>query len=673
MRFLGRIALALAVSGSALLLAFPAPFTAPAQTAAATCTSSVGPGIPPPVFVPSGLDGFHASWYGQSGYPTLCPGERSTAVVAYYNSGSRGWRSGRLGEMAFLGTWGPSPGQDRPSLLGGDGTAGSPATGWPRYNRVAAQPAQWVGPNQVSWFQFTIQAPATPGDYRLYIRPLVEGATWMEDFGVYWQVTVKQVDTPVLGIGVNPTGAATLDLGTARSYAATVNGSSGCVDLAFVDAGAYPGNGTFVDTTGGEGQADLSGQATFASVNGFSFGGSYIDCVGVLSNGTISFTVASNSDAFVRPVAFQDTNGNNALDLDGANRPTEVVGVGGSVRFVPAQGGVGSQTVTVGTANTAENSFTNTFGTTIFRYDSNDVFQYGGTGITLSQFEGVLSSGDTVFVNYVANSSGASTFNVTNDVGRGAPSVSTAVDSFDGGSTQNDVRLQIIEPSTNANAISYSVQRVTVATMPLSCSSSSGTYGQIATVTIPSGSDSTSYVDEDRSSGTYCYRVGATNPVTSAAAFGYSNPAMIANPPTPVGQTGAPTSLDARVTTNAGSSTILDTGDVVKIAFSEAMRSPSLGTAVRAQDADGTIADLTCGTNATCALNASSETLGSVSRAAQTVLTIRLTASPTIISSGTSATLRISATVVDRAEVADLSGTLWNLNGSADVLLGSPD
>src|SRR5881628_3028988 len=94
---------------------------------AAVCTSSVGPGIPPPSSVPSGIPGFHAAWYGQSGYPTLCPGERSTATVAYYNSGSFGWVRGRLGEMAFLGTWNPSPGQDRPSPLGGDGTSSSPA------------------------------------------------------------------------------------------------------------------------------------------------------------------------------------------------------------------------------------------------------------------------------------------------------------------------------------------------------------------------------------------------------------------------------------------------------------------------------------------------------------------------------------------------------------------
>src|SRR5207253_11429054 len=103
---------------------------------------------------------------------------------------SRGWVSGALGEVAYLGTWGPEPGQDRASPLGGDGAQGSPDTGWPRYNRIALQPAPYVGPGQVAWFQFTIQAPLVPGVYRLYLRPLVEGATWMEDVGVFWVVTV---------------------------------------------------------------------------------------------------------------------------------------------------------------------------------------------------------------------------------------------------------------------------------------------------------------------------------------------------------------------------------------------------------------------------------------------------------------------------------------------------
>src|SRR5213596_3470496 len=116
----------------------------PRVAAAATCTGGVGPGIPPPAGVAAGIPGFHAAWYGQSGYPTLCPGQRSTAVVAFYNSGTRGWALGRMGEVAYLGTWGPEPGQDAVTPLGGDGTAGSLAPGWPRYNRIAMQPAPYV-------------------------------------------------------------------------------------------------------------------------------------------------------------------------------------------------------------------------------------------------------------------------------------------------------------------------------------------------------------------------------------------------------------------------------------------------------------------------------------------------------------------------------------------------
>ena len=175
-------------------IATPLPSAIPIPTPpppAPTCQSSAGPGIPPPAKIASGVPGFHASWYGQSGYPTLCPGERATAVVAYYNSGTRGWVAGKLGEVAYLGTWNPEPGQDRMSILGGDGAAGSPDTGWPRYNRVAVQPSDYVGPNQVAWFEFTIVAPAVPGTYRLAIRPLIEGAQWMEDYGVFWYVTVK--------------------------------------------------------------------------------------------------------------------------------------------------------------------------------------------------------------------------------------------------------------------------------------------------------------------------------------------------------------------------------------------------------------------------------------------------------------------------------------------------
>ena len=160
----------------------------------ATCASDIGPGIPPPTAAPAKLAGFHAAWWGQSGYMRLCPGDTRTATLAYYNSGSFGWVAGRMGEAAYLGTWQSEPGQDQPSILGGDGQLGSPATGWPRFNRIAQQPAPYVGPGQIAWFQFAVRAPSLPGTYRLYVRPLIEGATWLEDIGVFWQVLVLNPD-----------------------------------------------------------------------------------------------------------------------------------------------------------------------------------------------------------------------------------------------------------------------------------------------------------------------------------------------------------------------------------------------------------------------------------------------------------------------------------------------
>jgi peptidoglycan/xylan/chitin deacetylase (PgdA/CDA1 family) len=176
------------------------PATVARDAAPTTCTDLVGPVIPPPSAVATGLSGYHAAWSGQSGYPTLCPGHTATATVAFENTGTLGWYAGKMGAAAYLGTWGPEPGQDKPSPLGGI------ELGWPAPNRIAAQPAAFVGPGQVSWFQFTVKAPATPGVYRLGLRPVIEGAQWLEDFGVYWYVTVKasDADTVTLPAPVAP-------------------------------------------------------------------------------------------------------------------------------------------------------------------------------------------------------------------------------------------------------------------------------------------------------------------------------------------------------------------------------------------------------------------------------------------------------------------------------------
>jgi hypothetical protein len=215
--------------------------TASIRSAAATCTPDIGPGIPPPSATPTKLPGFHAAWYGQTGYMRLCPGGTARATLAYYNSGSLGWVAGRMGEAAYLGTWASEPGQDQPSILGGDGQLGSPATGWPRFDRIAQQPTSYVGPGQVAWFQFNLQAPSLPGTYRLYVRPLIEGATWLEDIGVFWQVLVLNAD------GTMPTPTPPDPVGLAFRVEAGVNAK----DIALVHQGVQHASGYLDAFVGG--------------------------------------------------------------------------------------------------------------------------------------------------------------------------------------------------------------------------------------------------------------------------------------------------------------------------------------------------------------------------------------------------------------------------------------
>ena len=640
-----------------------------ASTPAAACTSSVGPGIPPPTSVPSGIPGFHAAWYGQSGYPTLCPGERSTATVAYYNSGSFGWVRGRLGEMAFLGTWDPSPGQDRASALGGDGTAGSPATGWPRYNRIAAQPADFVGPGQVAWFQFTIQAPNTPGTYFLYLRPLIEGATWMEDYGVFWQVTVKQSDTGG-AVAVTPAAAGTAEVGGTRMYAATVSGASGCVDLALVDEASYPATqeGGLADADANS-KADLSSAAVFTVVNGAGKGTSYVDCVAPSADQTVIFFVSSAApNTSVRPVVFRDDNSNNALDVSGAFVPSEPWDIGGLVRFVPVEATTGAHTASALLVNTAERYFTDAAGTATYRYDSNDTFRRSAVTIGIAQFEQLLSRGDSLDISYQAADAEASTFTITNDVGREAPTVDAVLDTWDGGATQNDIGLLVAEPPTNIDGIAYSIQRSQTGGVAV-CSPGTGAYADLALTVIPNGSNTTTYVDRNLAVGAYCYRVGATDPLTGIIAYGYSNGVTVNNPPLAAAP---PRSLDARVTASGGSPSLLDAGDVIKIAFSKPMRTP-VGRQLQVRDSDGTIADIRClqGEQA-CTLNAGPESIGGVAYPENSVITITIRTDPRVVAAGSTPGLQLNVTATS-GNFADLAGNTWDLGASDDVILGAPD
>ncbi|HUG05373.1 MAG TPA: CAP domain-containing protein [Candidatus Limnocylindria bacterium] len=130
--------------------------------------------------VPSFDLGYHAAWAGQSADVTLSPGQTATLVLALRNTGYRGWYRGNPGQQANLGTADPLDAQ-RWDLQ----------HGWPSASRIATTTTAYVGPGQVGWFQFQVRGPASPGRYVLRVRGVIDGATWLEDPGVYWTITVR--------------------------------------------------------------------------------------------------------------------------------------------------------------------------------------------------------------------------------------------------------------------------------------------------------------------------------------------------------------------------------------------------------------------------------------------------------------------------------------------------
>ena len=134
-----------------------------------TTAGASGTAVPPPA--PS----FHAAFQTESAWPTLVPGTSTTLTVKFTNTGTATWQKGVAGKQANLG-------------LNGDTVAFADLgmnDGWLSANRLATTAEATVAPGQTGTFTFSVRAPATPGTYRLPLRPVIEGVTWMEDSGVF--------------------------------------------------------------------------------------------------------------------------------------------------------------------------------------------------------------------------------------------------------------------------------------------------------------------------------------------------------------------------------------------------------------------------------------------------------------------------------------------------------
>ena len=73
-----------------------------------------------------------------------------------------------------------------------------------------------------------MRAPATPGTYRFYIRPLIEGAQWMEDYGIFWQITVPDTVPPSISRAITAN-ASTVLVSFSEDMKCSTDGSTGSI------------------------------------------------------------------------------------------------------------------------------------------------------------------------------------------------------------------------------------------------------------------------------------------------------------------------------------------------------------------------------------------------------------------------------------------------------------
>ena len=124
--------------------------------------------------------GYHSAWAAQSPYPTLAPNALSgPLMIQFRNTGTATWLKGVTGQQANLG------------VVNDNNTWSALGVGWLSPNRVAAQAEAAVGPGGIATFTFQVRAPSAPGVYRIALRPVIDGTTWMEDQGVFLVITVQ--------------------------------------------------------------------------------------------------------------------------------------------------------------------------------------------------------------------------------------------------------------------------------------------------------------------------------------------------------------------------------------------------------------------------------------------------------------------------------------------------
>jgi hypothetical protein len=288
------------------------------------------------------LSGFHAAYFSESDFLARSPGQTGQFAVGYTNTGDQAWVAGAANQQANLATAAPLNNTT-------DFTAGW-SNGWLSANRYTAQNAALVAPGQIGFFiyNFTVPTNAAAGEHRFYGRPVIDGVTFMEDYGYYQSVVVgagSVLITSSVPISPNSNPRPTL-FGTGAGAGCTVTVFEGTNALG---TGTSDSGGNFsvgLTTSLTTGPHSLTASATCpdssfkASGNTFSYtvssgssgGGTFTNSAAALNTRTIqvnyNFCVAPNSVGATNTTAGANDATNPAnYNLDGAGAGTGISSV----------------------------------------------------------------------------------------------------------------------------------------------------------------------------------------------------------------------------------------------------------------------------------------------------------------------------------------------------------
>lgn len=467
-------------------------------------------------------------------------------------------------------------------------------------------------------------------------------------------------------VAVTPVASATQADGEARSYSVdlaeddgTVYGGNVIIRLLDANADGTP-NGTIPALVANVTVQSVDGGAPAPAgtiVNGFStFAG--ID-------GQVSFIVRDATDGAASdavPQVIRDADGDNVVDEG------EETGLGGAVFFTavpvaPAAEAPSAPTysVVVQSVNKAEDSFVvadidpgaGVLPAT-FEYDATDLFT--GASTTFAEFEDELSATDAITIAPYSNAdAGQSTFNVTTDnvVALTVAPPTTPVDAATATLTGvgNPGFTVAAYRDVNPDALLVPDDDYQPATDPLLTSGTIGDDGTY-TLTVP-------LLQNVANNFVVVQRVtGASTSSAPAVAVRDTEGEIVITDATPAPAAAPTITAAAAVQAAPGAAGQLAPADVITLTFSELLTAPGAGDAITVQDADGTIATVTCGTEATCAVGAGN------------TITLTLNVFPTVTTTGGTAGVSNPAqiNIITGFTAADDAAPV-NLADSADRII----